>query len=127
VVAVGRPSPPERSSAGAGSLASLTVDTPLGYIRPMNHSSHHDVQPTSHDAGDHDMHHDMGTNAMALSATLHCLTGCAIGEILGLMIGTALGLGNLATIAIAVGLAFPSATPSRRCRCCAPGWASARR
>ena len=30
------------------------------------------------------------TNAMAVSATLHCLTGCAIGEIAGLMIGTAL-------------------------------------
>jgi hypothetical protein len=52
-------------------------------------------------------HPDMGsTNAMAISATLHCLTGCAIGEILGLMIGTALGWGNLATIAIAVALAF---------------------
>jgi hypothetical protein len=52
--------------------------------------------------------HDMGgnINAMALSATLHCLTGCAIGEILGLMIGTALGLSNIATIAIAVALAF---------------------
>lgn len=65
---------------------------------------------TTHHTG-HQMaqgeHHDMGsTNAMAISATLHCLTGCAIGEILGLMIGTALGLGNLATIAIAVGLAF---------------------
>jgi hypothetical protein len=55
----------------------------------------------------HDSHHDMGsTNAMAVSATLHCLTGCAIGEVLGLMIGTGLGLGNLATIAIAVALAF---------------------
>ena len=55
----------------------------------------------------HDHDHDMGsTNAMAVSATLHCLTGCAIGEILGLMVGTALGLGNLATIAIAVSLAF---------------------
>ncbi|TFV55832.1 DUF4396 domain-containing protein [Mycobacterium sp. PS03-16] len=43
---------------------------------------------------------------MALSATLHCLTGCAIGEILGLIIGTALGLGNIATIALAVALAF---------------------
>ena len=52
-------------------------------------------------------HHDMGsTNAMAVSATLHCLTGCAIGEILGLMIGTAMGLGNVATIALAVALAF---------------------
>ena len=54
----------------------------------------------------HDDHQTGSTNAMAVSATLHCLTGCAIGEILGLVIGTALGLGNLATIAIAVGLAF---------------------
>jgi hypothetical protein len=45
-------------------------------------------------------------NAMAASATLHCLTGCAIGEILGLMIGTALGLSTGATIALAVSLAF---------------------
>lgn len=45
-------------------------------------------------------------NSMAASATLHCLTGCAIGEIAGLMIGTALGLGSVATIALAVGLAF---------------------
>ncbi len=43
---------------------------------------------------------------MAVAATLHCLTGCAIGEILGLMIGTGLGLGNLTTIALAVALAF---------------------
>lgn len=43
---------------------------------------------------------------MAVSATLHCLTGCAIGEILGLIIGTAFGLSNLATVIIAVGLAF---------------------
>ena len=46
------------------------------------------------------------TNAMAVAATLHCLTGCAIGEILGLMIGTAVGLSNLETIALAVALAF---------------------
>lgn len=45
-------------------------------------------------------------NSMAASATLHCLTGCAIGEISGLMIGTALGLSTWATLALAVGLAF---------------------
>jgi hypothetical protein len=45
-------------------------------------------------------------NSMAASATLHCLTGCAIGEIAGLMIGTAMGLGTAATIALAIGLAF---------------------
>lgn len=45
-------------------------------------------------------------NQMAANATLHCLTGCAIGEILGLLIGTALGLSSGVTIALAVGLAF---------------------
>ena len=45
-------------------------------------------------------------NSMAANATLHCLTGCAIGEIAGLMIGTALGLDTAVTIALAVGLAF---------------------
>jgi Domain of unknown function (DUF4396) len=55
----------------------------------------------------HDHHASAGSaNAMALSATLHCLTGCAIGEIVGLMIGTAAGLSNLATIGLAVALAF---------------------
>jgi hypothetical protein len=44
--------------------------------------------------------------AVALSATLHCLTGCAIGEVAGMAIGTALGLSNLATVALAVVLAF---------------------
>lgn len=43
---------------------------------------------------------------LAVSATLHCLTGCAIGEVLGLVIGTALGWSDLQTIALAVGLAF---------------------
>lgn len=42
----------------------------------------------------------------AASATLHCLTGCAIGEVLGMVIGTALGLPQLATVALAVALAF---------------------
>ena len=44
--------------------------------------------------------------ATALSATLHCLTGCAIGEIAGMAIGTALGLTNVQTIVLAVALAF---------------------
>lgn len=43
---------------------------------------------------------------LAVSATLHCLTGCAIGEVVGMLIGTALGLSNLGTIALAVALAF---------------------
>jgi Domain of unknown function (DUF4396) len=43
---------------------------------------------------------------MALSATVHCLTGCAIGEVLGVIIGTALGWSNWPTVALAVVLAF---------------------
>ncbi|GAA3626166.1 uncharacterized protein DUF4396 [Lentzea atacamensis] len=43
---------------------------------------------------------------LAVSATLHCLTGCAIGEVLGMVIGTALGWSNLATILLAIALAF---------------------
>ena len=45
-------------------------------------------------------------NRLAVSATAHCLTGCAIGEVLGLVIGTALGWGTVPTIALAVVLAF---------------------
>ena len=45
-------------------------------------------------------------NALAFSATAHCLTGCAIGEVLGMVIATALGWGNLATIVLSVVLAF---------------------
>jgi Domain of unknown function (DUF4396) len=59
--------------------------------------------------GDH--HHEMPTEGRALtgvaiSATLHCLTGCAIGEVAGVAIGTALGWSDGATIALAVSLAF---------------------
>lgn len=45
-------------------------------------------------------------NRTALSATLHCLTGCAIGEVLGLIISTHFGLSNFVTIVLAIILAF---------------------
>jgi len=72
-------------------------------VHPHEHA--HENEHSEHGI---DEHHAMSgnVNAMAVSATLHCLTGCAIGEIVGLIIGTALGLSNVATIAIAVGLAF---------------------
>jgi hypothetical protein len=63
----------------------------------MDHS-HHTHHSHSHAAP--------SLNRTAWSATLHCLTGCAIGEVLGMAIGTALGWGNAATIALAVVLAF---------------------
>ena len=43
---------------------------------------------------------------LAFSATVHCLTGCAIGEVLGMVIGTGLGWDDLPTIALSVTLAF---------------------
>jgi hypothetical protein len=43
---------------------------------------------------------------VAVSATLHCLTGCAIGEVLGMVIGTAAGWDNLRTVVLSVALAF---------------------
>jgi hypothetical protein len=59
--------------------------------------AHHDHQlPTSGGA----------LTAVALSATLHCLTGCAIGEVAGMAIGTALGFSDWGTVALAVALAF---------------------
>jgi Domain of unknown function (DUF4396) len=48
----------------------------------------------------------MSLNRLAFSATVHCLTGCAIGEVLGIVIGTALGWSDLQTVALAVVLAF---------------------
>ncbi|MEX2108829.1 MAG: DUF4396 domain-containing protein [Solirubrobacterales bacterium] len=67
-----------------------------------------DANAHSHD---HHHHHEMPTEgsaltAVAVSATLHCLTGCAIGEVAGMVIGTAVGLSDLATIGLAVALAF---------------------
>ncbi|MBA3745940.1 MAG: DUF4396 domain-containing protein [Solirubrobacterales bacterium] len=57
---------------------------------------HHEPMPTSGSA----------LTRVAISATLHCLTGCAIGEVLGMFIGTALGFSNLGTVVLAVALAF---------------------
>lgn len=49
---------------------------------------------------------DKNLNSIAFKATLHCLSGCALGEVLGMFIGTALHWSNLSTILLAVGLAF---------------------
>ncbi len=62
----------------------------------MEATSHAHAMPTSGRA----------LNQVALSATLHCLTGCAIGEVLGMIIGTALDFSDWGTVALAVALAF---------------------
>lgn len=75
----------------------------------MAHGDHRD-----HQHGNHHLHHDEAAgsavvlNRVALSATVHCLSGCAIGEAAGMIIGTALGWGNGPTVAVAVRLAFIS-------------------
>ena len=51
-------------------------------------------------------HAQQSLNRVAFSATVHCLTGCAIGEVLGMIIGAALGFSDLGTIVLAVVLAF---------------------
>lgn len=63
------------------------------------------AHPTEH------AHHELPTSGrpltgVAVSATLHCLTGCAIGEIAGMLVGTAIGLSNLGTVALSIVLAF---------------------
>ena len=51
-------------------------------------------------------HNNQNLNRMAVSATLHCLTGCAIGEVLGMIISTIFGWSAFPSIVIAVLLAF---------------------
>ncbi len=70
----------------------------------MDHREH------EHHAGHGHQQHDAGPtpdlNRLAFSATIHCLTGCGIGEALGMVIGTGLHLSNLVTTVLAIILAF---------------------
>jgi hypothetical protein len=66
---------------------------------------------TAQEAHSEHHHHELPASGraltlVALTATLHCLTGCAIGEVLGMVIGTALDFSNGATIALSIVLAF---------------------
>src|SRR4051812_3773884 len=75
-----------------------------------DHAAREHAEPRHAGHGGH-AHHELPTSGRALtnvsiSATLHCLTGCAMGEIAGMAIGTALGFSNWGTVALAVALAF---------------------
>jgi Domain of unknown function (DUF4396) len=72
------------------------MEATTAHERAHDHAHHHEPLPTSGRALD----------LVAISATLHCLTGCAIGEVLGMIIGTALGFSAWGTVALAVALAF---------------------
>ncbi|KOV74263.1 membrane protein [Streptomyces sp. AS58] len=82
----------------------------------MDHSTHHAGTAHGHTASAGGQGHtgDAGQGghghgaswSTAVKATLHCLTGCAIGEILGMVVGTALLWGNVPTMALAIALAF---------------------
>ncbi|WP_055696119.1 DUF4396 domain-containing protein [Streptomyces prasinopilosus] len=81
----------------------------------MDHAAHRagiEHRPTGHGPTGHADHADRGGRTSGASwgtaakATLHCLTGCAVGEILGMVIGTALLWGNVPTMALAIVLAF---------------------
>jgi hypothetical protein len=67
-------------------------------------SIEHGAHAPAHEHAGHEHGDDL--NGLALSATLHCLTGCAIGEIVGLAIATAVGLANAPSILLAIVLAF---------------------
>ncbi|MFJ7067139.1 DUF4396 domain-containing protein [Streptomyces sp. NPDC101115] len=82
-----------------------------GHEHHAHHAAHgqhstHD-QHAGHEGHEQHQHgHGKVSWSMAAQATLHCLTGCAIGEVLGMVIGTALGWGNLPTMVLAIILAF---------------------
>src|SRR3954452_15877387 len=61
---------------------------------------------THDEVATHDSHGADPLTATAIRATAHCLTGCAIGEVLGLVLATWWGWGNLASIFLAIALAF---------------------
>jgi hypothetical protein len=79
-----------------------------GHLHPHHHprdaADHGGTGPAASTGGTSAVSRDL--NRLALSATLHCLTGCGIGEVLGMVLGTALGWGSLSTVALAVALAF---------------------
>ena len=67
--------------------------------------------------------HVPSLNQLSVSATLHCLTGCGIGEVLGMVISTMLGWGTIASIGLSVALALRLAMPLRSFRLYAEEWA----
>jgi hypothetical protein len=64
------------------------------------------TEPREDQAQRHNASTARSLNRSALSATVHCLTGCAIGEVLGMVLATWWGWGDAASIGLAIALAF---------------------
>ena len=97
-------SPCDRASSPAVTAACQTKPgeirvRPLGYGDPMERVHERDRVGDGHGS-------DTSLTRSAVQATLHCLTGCAIGEILGMVLATAFGWGSVASIVVSIVLAF---------------------
>lgn len=92
----------ERVTEEDSSHASHDHHAHMNHDEHVDHSEHHE-----HGSGENHSHYGhSGHEGMALSATLHCLTGCAIGELLGMIVGVGLGLTPLVTVTLSITLAF---------------------
>ncbi|HST15552.1 MAG TPA: DUF4396 domain-containing protein [Gaiellaceae bacterium] len=90
----------EKPRPKVASCSKRSSDSLKPVRRPMEAHAHERLD-------DHGHQHGGGSlTRTAIQATLHCLTGCAIGEVLGMIIATALGLGNTLSIVISITLAF---------------------
>ena len=85
------------SSSDCKTCAPEPAQAPAAHAHPAHAHAHH-----AHGAA------GASLNKLTTSATLHCLTGCAIGDFIGLAIGISLGLGPWATMALAVFCGFVS-------------------
>src|ERR1044072_1569964 len=105
-------------SSGAKGKGHTTAKPPVKRLRLRHRSSLTSINPqgvcygngmdaSARSRRDHELPTSgSALDAVAFSATLHCLTGCALGEIAGMIIGTALGFSDWGTVALAVALAF---------------------
>ncbi|WP_141313641.1 DUF4396 domain-containing protein [Streptomyces spinoverrucosus] len=82
------------------------MDHSAHHTDAAHHHAAHEGHPAPGERATHAGHAAGASWSTAAKATLHCLTGCAIGEILGMVIGTALLWGNVPTMVLAIALAF---------------------
>ena len=104
----GRPGLGHNAAPAAINLRSRRAEeeSPLSHRHEDPAHHHAEMHAGSHRETDDATPPPAELNRLAVSATNHCLTGCVIGEVMGMTIATALGWGDLASIALAVALAF---------------------